>query len=148
LCGNGGSAADCQHTAAEFVNRFRLERQPLPAIALTTDTSNITAIGNDYSFDEIFSKQVQALASAGDVVAGISTSGNSPNVIRAFEEARKVGAVTVCLTGAGGGRMKGMCHLELCVPSDDTPRIQEVHIFILHLVCDLVEQQLFGNRGE
>lgn len=148
LCGNGGSAADCQHTAAEFINRFRLERSPLPAIALTTDTSNITAIGNDYSFDEIFSKQVEALAAPGDILLGISTSGNSPNVIRAFEVAGNKGAVTACLTGGDGGKMKGMCDLEICVPSDDTPRIQEVHIFILHLVCDLAEQQLFDKEGD
>jgi D-sedoheptulose 7-phosphate isomerase len=145
LCGNGGSAADCQHTAAEFVNRFRMERRPLPAVALTTDTSSITAIGNDYSFDEIFSKQVQAMALSGDVLLGISTSGNSANVIRAFEEAKRLGVTTLCLAGGNGGKMKGMCDIEFVVSSDDTPRIQEVHILALHILCELVEQKLCGQ---
>lgn len=142
LCGNGGSAADCQHVAAEFINRFRLERRPFPAIALTTDTSNITAIANDYSFDEIFSKQVEALAVKGDILIGISTSGNSPNVLNAFAAAQIANAITVCLTGRSGGKMAGICDFEICTDSEDTPRIQEVHIFVLHLICDLVEKKL------
>lgn len=144
LFGNGGSAADAQHIAAEFVNRFRLERRPLPAIALTTDTSIITAISNDYHFDQVFSKQVQALARPGDIVLGISTSGNSPNVLKALSVAREIGAKTVGLTGENGGKMDQYSDMVIRAASSDTPRIQEIHIFFGHLLCDLVEQQLFG----
>jgi len=144
LFGNGGSAADAQHIAAEFVNRFRLDRKPLPAIALTTDTSILTAISNDYHFDQVFSKQVQALAGPMDVVLGISTSGNSPNVLKALSVAREIGARTVGITGGSGGKMDRCSDLVICVASSDTPRIQEVHIFFGHLLCDLVEQQVFS----
>ncbi len=143
LCGNGGSAADCQHIAAEFVNRFRLERSPLPAVALTTDSSILTSVANDYSFDEVFAKQVLALGKEGDVLVGISTSGSSPNVLKALEVARENGLVTVGFTGKGGGKMVEKCDYLLQVASEDTPRIQEVHIFCAHVICDLVERRLF-----
>ncbi|QEM67081.1 D-sedoheptulose 7-phosphate isomerase [Geobacter sp. FeAm09] len=144
VMGNGGSAADAQHFAAEIVGRFKMERRALPAVALTTDTSILTAIGNDYGFEAVFSRQVEALAAAGDVVVGISTSGNSPNVLKAFQAARERGCRTVGLLGRDGGSIKGGCDLALVVPSDDTPRIQEGHIAIIHIVCDLVERSLFG----
>ncbi len=143
LCGNGGSAADCQHMAAEFVNRFRLERSPLPAVALTTDSSILTSVANDYSFDEVFSKQVKALGAAGDVLIAISTSGSSPNVLRALAAARVKGLATVGFTGKSGGQMAEMCDCLLRAASADTPRIQEVHIFSAHLICDLVERRMF-----
>lgn len=141
--GNGGSAADSQHLAAELVGRFKKERHGLPAVALTTDTSILTAVGNDYGFEEIFFRQVQALVSKGDVVVGISTSGNSPNVVKAVEWARKKGAVTVGLTGRTGGRLNEVCHLCIKVPSDDAARIQEAHILIGHILCQLIE---FGGN--
>ncbi|NPB09233.1 MAG: D-sedoheptulose 7-phosphate isomerase [Thermodesulfobacteria bacterium] len=141
--GNGGSAADAQHLAAEFVNRFRLERKPLPAIALTTDTSILTAIANDYDFAEVFSKQVEALGSPGDVALGISTSGRSPNVIRALAKAREKGLFTIGLGGGDGGRLPEVSDLLILVPSSETPRIQEGHLFFIHLVCELVEEALF-----
>ncbi len=141
--GNGGSAADAQHLAAEFVNRFRLERKPLPAIALTTDTSILTAIANDYDFAEVFSKQVEALGSPGDVALGISTSGRSPNVIRALAKARERGLFTIGLGGGDGGRLPEVSDLLILVPSSETPRIQEGHLFFIHLVCELVEEALF-----
>jgi D-sedoheptulose 7-phosphate isomerase len=148
VMGNGGSAADSQHFAAEIVSRFRMERPGLPAIALSTDTSILTAIGNDYGFDVVFRRQVEALAMPGDVVVGISTSGNSVNVQMALELARKKGCRTIALLGRDGGRIKGSCDLALVVPSDDTPRIQEGHITIIHIVCDLVEKAMFGNAGK
>ncbi|MGB9628681.1 MAG: D-sedoheptulose 7-phosphate isomerase, partial [Thermodesulfobacteriota bacterium] len=144
--GNGGSAADAQHLAAEFVNRYILQRSPLPAIALTTDTSILTSISNDLSFDEIFSKQLRALGRRGDVAIGISTSGNSSNVIRAFEVAKEMGMKTVALTGNDGGRLSKISDLSLIVPSSSTPRIQEAHILIGHLLCEMVEQILFSKR--
>ncbi len=144
IMGNGGSAADSQHFAAEIVGRFKMERRGLPAIALTTDTSILTAIGNDYGFDAIFSRQVEALANPGDVVIGFSTSGNSPNVLKALNLARERGCRTVGLLGRDGGSIKPVCDLPLVVPSFDTPRIQEAHITIIHIVCDLVEKKLFG----
>ena len=147
IFGNGGSAADAQHVAAEFVNRFRMERTPLPAIALTTDTSILTSIGNDYDFVEIFSKQVRALARPVDMVLGISTSGNSPNVIKALDEARTIGAFTVLLAGEGGKGHSGTYDVVISVPSSDTPRIQEVHLFLEHAFCDLVERSYFGEDG-
>jgi D-sedoheptulose 7-phosphate isomerase len=139
LCGNGGSAADAQHLAGELVGRFRRERRALPAIALSVNTSVLTAIGNDYGFDRVFSRQVEALASRGDVLIGISTSGNSANVLAAFDAAHAVGCRTVAFTGGDGGKMKRAADLALVVPSSKTWRIQESHITVGHIVCDLVE---------
>jgi len=144
VMGNGGSAADSQHFVAEIVGRFKMERKALPAVALSTDTSILTAIGNDYGFEAIFSRQVEALAAPGDIVVGLSTSGNSPNVLKALNEARQRGCRTIGLLGKDGGSIKGACDLALVVPSTDTPRIQESHITIIHIVCDLVEKKLFS----
>jgi D-sedoheptulose 7-phosphate isomerase len=138
-CGNGGSAADSQHLAAELMGRFRRERQALPSIALTTDTSILTAIGNDYGFEKVFERQIQALCAPGDVVVGISTSGNSKNVCAALETARTKGAFTVALTGASGGAMAAIAAVTLCMSSKDTARIQEGHILCGHMLCDWVE---------
>jgi D-sedoheptulose 7-phosphate isomerase len=143
LFGNGGSAADAQHLAAEFVNRFIIERPPLPAIALSTDTSIITSIGNDYDFSEIFSKQIRAIGQAGDVAWGISTSGSSPNVIKALELAKKMGMITIGLTGKDGGQMMKIVDHSLNVSSTSTPRIQEVHITVGHVICEMVDFKLF-----
>jgi D-sedoheptulose 7-phosphate isomerase len=143
VMGNGGSAADSQHFVAEIVGRFKMERRALPAIALSTDTSILTAVGNDYGFESIFSRQVEALAAPGDVVVGLSTSGNSPNVLKALNEARQRGCRTIGLLGKDGGSIRTACDLALVVPSTDTPRIQEGHITIIHIVCDLVEKALF-----
>jgi len=145
IFGNGGSAADSQHIAAEFVNRFMVERSPLPAIALTTDTSIITAIGNDYGFDQIFSKQVEALGKKGDVAIGISTSGNSKNVIKAVKEASKAGLITMALTGRGG-ELAECADIIYRVETDSTGRIQEVHITLGHILCELVERSLFFEK--
>lgn len=142
--GNGGSAADAQHFTAEIVGRFKLERKALPSIALSTDTSILTAIGNDYGYDAVFSRQIEAHAEAGDVVVGISTSGNSPNVLKALELARERGCRTIGLLGKDGGSIKYACDLALIVPTCDTPHIQEGHITIIHIVCDLVENSLFN----
>jgi D-sedoheptulose 7-phosphate isomerase len=144
LFGNGGSAADCQHIAAEFVNRFRMERHPLAAIALTCDTSIITSIGNDYSFEEIFSKQVQALGKKGDIALGITTSGDSPNVIKAALEAKKRGLTLVGFSG-NKGKLKEIADICFCVDSSTTARIQEVHILLAHILCDLTERQYFNE---
>jgi len=146
LCGNGGSAADAQHIAAEFINRYTLERPPLPAIALTTDTSVITSIGNDYSFDDIFSKQVKALGVEGDVLLAISTSGNSPNVLSAVKDARSQGIHTVGLIGKDGGKLVGLVDLAMVVKSNVTPRIQEAHILAGHILCHLVDHILFQRH--
>ncbi|THB70104.1 MAG: SIS domain-containing protein [Desulfovibrio sp.] len=143
FCGNGGSAADAQHLAGEFVNRFMLERPPLPAIALTTDTSILTAIGNDYGFKQVFSKQVQALGDQGDVIMAISTSGNSENIIEALRVARDKGLITMGLAGLTGGEMAPLCDQLICVPDKSTPLIQEVQISIGHLLCRLVDYYLF-----
>ena len=143
LMGNGGSAADAQHIAAEFINRFEIERPPLPALALTTDTSNLTSIGNDYSFDQVFSKQVRALGRKGDVLLGLSTSGNSANVIKAIETARAMSIKTVVLTGKDGGKLAGAADLNINVEATRTARIQEVHITICHILCELVDHMLF-----
>jgi len=143
LLGNGGSAADAQHIAAELVGRFKKERKPLPAIALTTNTSVLTAIGNDYSFEQVFRRQVEALVQPEDIVIGISTSGNSPNVLFAIEQAKEIGAKTIGLSGKDGGKLAQSANLCLVVPSNNTPRIQESHITIGHILCDLVEQALF-----
>ena len=144
LCGNGGSAADAQHLAAEFVGRFKLERRALPAIALNTNTSILTALGNDYGYETVFSRQVEALANKNDIVIGLSTSGNSPNIIKAIEAAKARGAKTIGLSGGNGGRLAKMADLALVVPSDNTPRVQEAHITIGHIVCELVERELAG----
>lgn len=143
VMGNGGSAADAQHFVAEIVGRYKMERRGLPAIALSTDTSILTAIGNDYGFDRVFHRQVEALAAPGDLVVGISTSGNSPNVQLALELAREKGCRTVGLLGKDGGTIKNVCDLALIVPTNDTPRVQEGHITIIHIVCDLLEKTMF-----
>jgi D-sedoheptulose 7-phosphate isomerase len=143
LMGNGGSAADAQHFAAEIVGRFRLERRGLPAIALSTDTSILTAIGNDYGFETIFRRQVEAHAVEGDVVIGISTSGSSKNVFTAMSLAREIGCLTIALLGRDGGTIKDIVDLDLTIPSQDTPRVQEGHITIIHILCDLIEKGLF-----
>lgn len=145
IMGNGGSAADAQHFAGEIVSRFRMERPALPAIALSTDTSILTAIGNDYGFERIFSRQVEALAVPGDAVIGLSTSGNSPNVQKALEVARQAGCTTIGLLGKDGGSIKSVCDIPLIIPSNDTPRVQEGHITVIHILCDLIEQGLFGK---
>ncbi len=145
LAGNGGSAADAQHIATEFVVRFVSDRAPLPAIALTTDTSALTAIGNDYGFEHLFARQIGALGREGDVFVGISTSGRSPNIIAALKAARAGGLVTVGLTRAGATPMHDLCDLVLGVPSDETALIQQVHITALHAICTLVEAELFGG---
>jgi len=143
IFGNGGSAADAQHLAAELVNRFKKERAPLPAIALTTDTSILTAISNDYDFSEVFSKQILALGKKGDMALGISTSGKSPNVIEALKVAKKLGLYTVGLSGGDGGFMKDFCDYLILVPSRETPRIQEGHLLFLHIFSELLEEILF-----
>ena len=145
IMGNGGSAADAQHFAAEIVGRFKMERRALPAIALTTDSSILTAIGNDYGYDAVFTRQVEAFAAVGDVVIGISTSGNSPNVHAALALAKERGCTTVALLGRDGGSIASLADLSIIVPSNDTPRIQEGHITIIHIVCDLLEKQLFAG---
>jgi D-sedoheptulose 7-phosphate isomerase len=143
IFGNGGSAADAQHIAAEFVNRFAVDRKPLPAMALTTDTSVLTSISNDFSFDEVFSKQIMALGKQDDIAWAISTSGNSKNVLLAVQAARDRGLYSLCLTGCGGGELAQICDLALTVDSEATPRIQESHITAAHIVCELVERILF-----
>src|SRR4030042_3956235 len=143
LFGNGGSAADAQHIAAEFVNRYIIDRPPLPAIALTTDTFILTSVSNDAGFVDIFAKQIKALGKEGDVGIALSTSGNSPNVIRAVEVAKETGVKTVALTGNDGGALAKIADISLIVPSTSTPRIQETHILIGHILCEMVEHQLF-----
>ena len=142
LMGNGGSAADSQHIAAELVGRFKKERRAIPAIALTVDTSSLTALGNDYGFDSIFERQVEAHARENDAVVGISTSGNSENVVRALKKANEIGAETIGLVGNNGGKIKEVANLSIIVPSNDTARIQEVHITIGHIICELIEEDL------
>ena len=143
FAGNGGSAADAQHIAAELVGRFTTDRAPLAAIALTTDTSILTAVGNDYGFDRVFERQVRALGRKGDVFVGISTSGRSPNILAALKAARELGIVTVGFTGQKGADMRPLCDLTLAVPSDETALIQQVHITAAHAICGLVERELF-----
>ena len=148
-CGNGGSAADAQHFAAELVNRFERERAPLAGLALTTDSSTLTAIANDYEYDQVFSKQVGALGQAGDVLLAISTSGNSSNVLEALAAAHDLGVRVIALTGRGGGKMAPMLTREdvhICVPHQNTARIQEVHLLVLHCLCDAIDDQLFGAK--
>ena len=141
LFGNGGSAADAQHIAAEMIGRYKVERKGLPAIALTTDSSSLTAIGNDFGYQHLFNRQIEALANEGDVVIGISTSGTSENVINALQLASKLSCVTIGLSGKDGGEMSKICHTNLIAPSDDTPRIQEMHIVIGHIICHLIDQE-------
>ncbi|MBN2894449.1 MAG: D-sedoheptulose 7-phosphate isomerase [Campylobacterales bacterium] len=145
LAGNGGSAADAQHIAAELVGRYGFDRPSLPSLALTTDTSNLTAIGNDYGYERVFSRQLEGMAQEGDLFIGISTSGNSPNVINAFESAASRGVTTVALVGRDGGKMAAMADFAIVVPSNATPRIQESHILIGHILCDIIEKELFGG---
>jgi len=145
LAGNGGSAADAQHIAAELVGRYGFDRPSIASIALTTDTSALTAIGNDYGYDKVFSRQLEGVGSTGDLFIGISTSGNSQNIINAFESAKTKGITTVALVGRDGGKMAEMADYPLIVPSDATPRIQESHILIGHILCDIIEKELFGG---
>ena len=145
LAGNGGSAADSQHISAEFVSRFYFDRPGLPSIALTTDTSALTAIGNDYGFDNLFSRQIEALGNKNDVFIGISTSGNSKNIIKALKTSKKKGLITIGLTGKSGGLMNEICDFCIKVPSNETPRIQESHILIGHIICAIAEESIFGK---
>jgi D-sedoheptulose 7-phosphate isomerase len=140
LCGNGGSAADSQHIAAELIGKFKKERIPLPAIALTTDTSVLTAIGNDYEFKFVFSRQIEALAKKEDILIAISTSGNSKNVINAIKSAKKIGCKIITLTGKDGGKMKNLGNVNIVIPSNETPRIQEMHIMIGHMICAFIDK--------
>lgn len=146
IAGNGGSAADAQHIAAEFVSRFYFDRPALPSIALTVDTSALTAIGNDYGYEYLFSRQLEANAQKGDFYIAISTSGNSKNILHSLETAKRLGVKTIGLTGAKGGKMKEMTDYCICVPSDETPRIQESHILIGHILCAAVEKDLFEKE--
>jgi D-sedoheptulose 7-phosphate isomerase len=146
IFGNGGSAADSQHFAAEFVGRFLLERQSLPAISLTTDTSILTSLGNDYSFDKIFSRQCESLVEKNDIVFGISTSGKSLNVINGIETAKNQGAITIALLGSGGGNLSQIVDIPIIIPSNSTPRIQESHRIILHIICEIVEEYFANNK--
>jgi len=145
LAGNGGSAADAQHIAAELVGRYGFDRPSIPSLALTTDTSNLTAIGNDYGYDQVFSRQLEGMGQESDIFIGISTSGNSVNIIKAFESAKKKNITTVALTGRDGGEMAKIADIALVVPSNSTPRIQESHILIGHILCDIIEKEIFGD---
>ena len=146
LAGNGGSAADAQHIAAEFLSRFTMDRKPLPAIALTTDTSVLTAVGNDYGFDRVFERQIRGLGMCGDVFIAISTSGQSPNILAALTAARELGITTVGMTGAKTSPMIALCDLSLIAPSEETAIVQQIHIVAAHIMCGLVERELFGVR--
>ncbi len=145
LAGNGGSAADAQHIAAELVGRYGFDRPSIPSLALTTDTSNLTAIGNDYGYDKVFSRQLEGMGQDGDIFIGISTSGNSENILNAFNSAKKKNIFTVALVGKDGGEMAKQADIALVVPSDSTPRIQESHILIGHILCDIIEKEIFGD---
>ncbi|MEM7425243.1 MAG: D-sedoheptulose 7-phosphate isomerase [Pseudomonadota bacterium] len=145
FCGNGGSAADAQHLAAEFLGRFMMERNPLPALALSTNSSTVTAIGNDYGFEQVFARQLRGLAKRGDVLVGISTSGRSQNVVEAFKVAREIGVVTVSLTGQEGSELASLADIAIRAPSPSTPRIQEMHITIGHVMCEIVETAMAGK---
>jgi len=147
LFGNGGSAADAQHIAAELVGRFAFDRPALPALALSVNSSCVTAIGNDYGFDRVFSRQLEALARPGDIAIAISTSGNSTNVLHAISTARKIGLKTIGLTGRGGGNLRNAVDYCICVPSNETPRIQECHILVGHIISELVEREIFHEEG-
>jgi len=144
FCGNGGSAADAQHLAAEFSGRFYKDRKALPSEALHCNTSYLTAVANDYSYDVIYARLIEGIAKKGDVLIGLSTSGNSANILRAFEKAAELGVITIGMTGATGGKMKDQCNYLINVPSSDTPRIQESHILIGHILCELTEKNIFG----
>jgi D-sedoheptulose 7-phosphate isomerase len=148
VCGNGGSAADAEHLCAELVGRFAMERAPLPAVALTTNTALLTAWSNDYRFDDVFARQIEALARPGDVALGISTSGNSTNVVNALRRARALGLKTIGLTGSGGGQLAPLCDVLLAVPLTETPRIQEVHLVTYHAICAALERRIFGAASE
>lgn len=145
LAGNGGSAADAQHIAAELVGRYGFDRPSIPSVALTTDTSNLTAIGNDYGYDKVFSRQMEGMGSEGDLFIGISTSGNSENIVNAIHAAKAKGVTTVALVGRDGGEMARISDYAIIVPSNATPRIQESHILIGHMICDIIEKELFGD---
>lgn len=145
--GNGGSAADAQHLAGEFVSRFNYDRPGLTAFALTVDSSVLTAVGNDYGYEKVFERQVQACAKEGDVLIGLSTSGNSTNVVKGFEQALRMGVFTVALTGESGGKMRDLCDVCIRVPSPETPRVQECHITLGHIICGLVEQLIFPREA-
>ena len=147
LIGNGGSAADAQHIAAELVGRFKLERKGLPAIALTTDTSILTALANDYGYDTVFSRQLETLANDKDILIAITTSGTSPNILKAVEVARSKNITVIGLTGGDGGKLQDIADITIAVPSDNTPRIQEAHITIGHIICNLVEKELFNESS-
>ena len=144
FCGNGGSAADAQHLAAEFSGRFYKDRKALPSEALHCNTSYLTAVANDYSYDVIYARLIEGIAKKGDILIGLSTSGNSANILKAFEKAADLGVITIGMTGASGGKMKGNCNYLINVPSSDTPRIQESHILIGHILCELTEKNIFG----
>ncbi|MCO5235684.1 MAG: D-sedoheptulose 7-phosphate isomerase [Chitinophagaceae bacterium] len=146
FCGNGGSAADAQHLAAEFSGRFYLDRDALPAEALHVNTSYLTAVANDYSYEVIYSRLIKGLGNKGDVLVGLSTSGNSKNIVLAFEQAKMNGMITVGFTGSGGGKMKSLSDYLISIPSNDTPRIQESHMLLGHIICQLVEEQYFNNN--
>ncbi len=145
ICGNGGSAADAQHIAGELVGRFKMERRALPCIALTTDTSIMTAYANDYAFDDIFARQIEALGNKNDILIAISTSGNSKNIIKAVEQAKSQGLIVIGFLGKDGGQLKSLCNLNFISPSDDTPRIQECHEVVYHIICNLIEKELFSR---
>ena len=145
LAGNGGSAADAQHIAAELVGRYGFDRPSIPSLALTTDTSNLTAIGNDYGYDKVFSRQLEGMGQRGDIFIGISTSGNSTNIINAFESAKAKGIMTIALVGRDGGTMAQIADIAIVVPSNSTPRIQESHILIGHILCDIIEKEIFAD---
>lgn len=146
FCGNGGSAADAQHLAAEFSGRFYFDRPVLPADALHGNTSYLTAVANDYGYDKVFARLISGLGREGDILVGLSTSGNSENILRAFEVCREKGVRTIALTGASGGKMKELADLLINIPATDTPRIQEAHITVGHIICELVEQAIFGEK--
>jgi len=146
LCGNGGSAADSQHLAAELVSKLKLERSAIPAIALTTNTSTLTAIANDYDFSQVFVRQLEAFGRKNDLLIGISTSGNSEDVLKAVDYAHKNGLRTIVMTGGNGGDLAGKADVDIIVPSEDVQRIQEAHITVGHILCDILEQSIFGNR--
>lgn len=145
IAGNGGSAADAQHIAGEFVSRFYFDRPGIPSIALSTDTSIITAIGNDYGFDRLFERQVHAQGTEGDIFIGLTTSGNSENIVRALHACKEKGIKSIILTGKSGGKTSDLCDICINIPSEETPRIQESHILIAHIICCIVEEELFGN---
>lgn len=148
ICGNGGSASDAQHMTGELVGRFKMDRVGLPAIALDSNTVIITALANDYSYEEVFSKQVCAFGQKGDILIGITTSGNSQNIVNAFKIAKRIGIKTIGLTGKNIGKIQDLCDFVLNVPTDNTPHIQEAHIMIIHILCDIIEKQLFSVLGD